>query len=174
MKSNKGFSLVFILIGILIIIMVGASGYFVWHQQASVAKQNTQKNENNTNNTAQSSTDYKKQDVKPNIDKPNSEKYQAVYLSDGNIYFGELTALSDGSFELAKVFYLNGGEYEGNGKISYKNNVNVSLDVLYKNEYSTKKLTLTKQDVIKWEDMDSSSEISNAIVTYKKDGLMQQ
>jgi len=173
MKNKKGFSLAFILIGIVIITMVGAIGYFVWHQQTNETKQNTQANENKNSSSPQSNTNSSEQEVIPEIVKPDSKKYQAVYLSDGKIYFGELTALADGSFELARVSYLNGGAYEGNGKISYKNNENVTLDVLYKNEYNTKQLTLNKQDVIKWEDIDSSSDISTAIEAYNNDVMTQ-
>lgn len=174
MKNKKGFSLVFMLIGILTIAMVGAIGYFVRHQQTNGTKQNTLLNENINSSKQQSNANSNKQDVTPEEVKPDSNKYQAVYLSDGKIYFGELTALSDGNFELVGVFYLNGGAYEGNGKISYKNNESVSLAVLYKNEYKTKKLSLSKQDIIKWEDMDSSSNIPTAIEEYNKDSRAQR
>lgn len=103
-------------------------------------------------------------------DAPKQESYQAVYLADGKIYFGKLSQNTDGGYTLARVFYINGGEYAGNGNLTYSQGANVSLSVLFRDTFGTEKLTLKKEEVTKWENMDNSSQIPQAINEYIRYG----
>lgn len=174
-KSTKNKLIIIIILTIVIIIIAFFTlTYILLKYRSNNSNRNTQPiSTQNVSNTAMYN-DLKKDsentvpETGSNVNKPNQETYQAVYLKDGKIYFGKLTLNTDGGYTLANVFYLKGGKYIGNGKISYDKGESVSLSVLSSQTNTTNKLDLKKDEVSKWENMDNSTDVPKAINEYIK------
>ena len=96
------------------------------------------------------------------------DKFQAVFLSNGQVYFGRLSAVNDRYMQLTNVFYLErqitaGAEAEATTEPSGNDN-NFQLlkysDVLYG---SDDLMVISRDDIIRYENLNPNGVIARAI-----------
>ncbi len=96
--------------------------------------------------------------------KLDENAYQAVFLADGQVYFGNVTDLSDDYIELSNVFYLNVNSAEAASDAD--NNVSLvklgcelhgPVDVMF----------INRSTVTFWENLKDSGKVAQAIDTWK-------
>ncbi len=98
----------------------------------------------------------------------DSEKLQAVFLSDGQTYFGRIRSLNDRYLRLDTVFYsLYGGkvqpdEHPGQGALSV-------FKLGCERHAPTDQMVINRQQVAYWENLKSDSPVITAINKYVKD-----
>ncbi|HSH55935.1 MAG TPA: hypothetical protein VK983_03855 [Candidatus Limnocylindrales bacterium] len=96
-------------------------------------------------------------------------KYQAVFLNNGQVYFGNIKTLGGKFIDLQNIYYLqtNGGASNANTQAT--DNSNVSLVKLGCELHAPFDQMIINQDqVIFWENLQDSSQVVKAIAEYKK------
>lgn len=89
-------------------------------------------------------------------------KYQAVFVDNGQVYFGKLNKSGDDFFQLTDVFYLQAGT------IGLDQTSNLSLVKLGNEAHGPEdKMQINKDHVLFIEDMKSDSKVVKAIQDYK-------
>lgn len=137
-KSHKRKSLVTTIVAILAVALVVLGGYIVFSKMQSGA---------------------------PGID---STKYQAVSLSDGQLYFGKLSSIDSSHLKLTDVYYLQPQTGESSNSSSLQNSTsgqsNFKLikftDVIYGPE---DEMIITKSQVLFYENIDSDGKVAELI-----------
>lgn len=125
------------LISFLLIVLVGLTCWLVWSTQAS-----------------------------PEDDMIEADKYQAVFLSNGQIYFGKLASHSDRYMKLTNVFYLErqlGADSDGQTELPSGDNSFQLLkysDVLYGSEDL---MVISRDDIIRYENLSPNGVVGRAI-----------
>ena len=102
-----------------------------------------------------------------NYDKSiSSETYQAVFLTNGQVYFGQLDNLGMGMMELKDVYYLQVSEdlqAQEEGKEAQQSFTLVKLgDELHK---PTSEMAVSKRQILFWENLQSDSPVLQTILT---------
>lgn len=103
----------------------------------------------------------------------DSDKYQAVFLSNGQVYFGKLTIVNNDFMKLTNVFYLERQLTTGTGDTTNEESTdqpttsgdnNFQLlkysDVLYGSEDA---MIISKDDIIRYENLRSDGVVAKAI-----------
>lgn len=95
------------------------------------------------------------------------DKYQAVFLNNGQVYFGNIRTLNDKHLNLVNIYYLqtNGSEEQATQQT---NNVSlVKLGCELHAPYD--QMVINKEQVLFWENLQDGSQVVKAIAQYKKD-----
>lgn len=96
------------------------------------------------------------------------EKYQAVYLTDGNYYYGKLTDKNDEYFQLTDVYYLTQGqagtESEGGAGESTKLELVTLSSMVHSPE---NQMTILKDHVVFFENIKSDGDVAKIIQDIK-------
>jgi len=101
----------------------------------------------------------------------NKNEYQAVFLQNGQDYFGKLTAMNSNYFKLTDVYYL---QSSGSGSSSSSNNSSSSSDnstlVKLGSEIHAPEdeMIIAKDQVLFYENIKSSGKVAQAISQYQK------
>lgn len=109
---------------------------------------------------------YKKKDVLPGV---NKDKYQALFLTNGQVYFGKLKQSDSKTVEMNNIFYLQvqqkvqpkPEEAEGNGEtqlIKLGGELHGPDDEMF----------IDRSQVLFWENLKDDSKVVQAISQYKK------
>lgn len=96
------------------------------------------------------------------------DKYQAVFLNNGQVYFGKINAIGNKNIDLQNIYYLqtSGGE---TGQASATTAANVSLVKLGCELHAPyDQMIINSDQVIFWENLQDSSQVVKAITEYKK------
>lgn len=92
------------------------------------------------------------------------ESWQAVFLSNNQVYFGKLTQLKNGYFELDNVFYLQSGQ---NVNDSQKESTSINLIKLGSEVHGPEdNMYISEKQVLFWENLKSDSKIVKIINGY--------
>lgn len=128
-----------------------------------------------TNDLQKQTDDFKKQGdelnkLKATTGAENIDKkaFQAVFLKNGQVYFGKITKLNDAQLTLEKIYYLKSGSTTG--KINPDSpGANASL-VKLGNELHGPQDTMyiERKEVDFWENLKPTGEVSKAIAIYEK------
>ncbi len=97
----------------------------------------------------------------------DSNKYQAVFLEDGQVYFGKLKIGSNGYMKLTNVFYLQ----TKTDNINTEKNDGTNLDLIkLGNEVHgpSDEMMINKDKVLYFENLESNGKVSDAINRYTK------
>jgi phosphorylcholine metabolism protein LicD len=97
-----------------------------------------------------------------------TSRYQAVFLTNNQVYFGKVTSLNDKSVVLTDVFYI---ETPNNSQNSASTtNTNYTLRKLGDSELHAPedKMVISRSQVIFWENLKDSSQVVTKIKEYKK------
>jgi hypothetical protein len=106
----------------------------------------------------------------------DGDKYQAVYLTDGSVYFGKLHLLSDGSSRLTDVYYPQKAQASDSSKASdqsttdSKTPTQSSSLIKFGSELlgGEDQIIFNKTQVAYWVNLKSDSKVTKAIQSYKK------
>lgn len=95
--------------------------------------------------------------------------YQAVFLNNGQVYFGNIQSLSDKFIDLQNIYYLQTNNQNSSDQSSSSNN-NVSLVKLGCELHAPyDQMVINRDQVIFWENLKDSGQVVKAIAQYKKD-----
>jgi hypothetical protein len=100
---------------------------------------------------------------------PDSSKYQAVFMTNGQVYFGKLTKLSSKYTELSKVYYLQVQQpVQPSTGAKTSSNSQVSLTKLGNELHGpTDRMHISNDQVLFWEDLKDNSTVMKAIKNYE-------
>ena len=98
----------------------------------------------------------------------NQDKYQAVFLNNGQVYFGNIKRLNTSSINLQNIYYLQTNSAEGQAAAEANSNVSlVKLGCELHAPYD--QMIINRDQVIFWENLQDNSQVVKAIAQYKKD-----
>lgn len=94
----------------------------------------------------------------------DSSKYQAVYLMNGQIYFGKLTQQGDSHLKLTNVYYLQTAAGDEKSDTTQQANDNAQLIKLSKAIYDpSDEMIISKDQVLYFQNLTSDSRASKLI-----------
>lgn len=95
----------------------------------------------------------------------NTDRYQAIWLTDKSLYFGKLHAVNNEYYQLTDVFYTQVAQTTDNKDAA--NSPNVQL-VKLGNElpYAEDAIMIPKQQVLFYENLKTDSKVTQAIQSY--------
>ncbi len=114
------------------------------------------------------------------LPRPDGSTYQAVFLTNGQVYFGKLSGESTRTPKLEDVFYLQANQALQQGQPSEARAATGTPGTAPSPQFSLAKLGkaeihgpqdrlfLNKQQVLFWEDLRSDSQVVKTIAEYKK------
>jgi hypothetical protein len=95
------------------------------------------------------------------------DRYQAVFLNNGQVYFGNIHSLSNKYIDLQNIYYLQTNNGATDQQAS--SNTNVSLVKLGCELHAPyDQMVINRDQVIFWENLKDSSQVVKAIADYKK------
>lgn len=100
----------------------------------------------------------------------DGSKYQAVFLTNGQVYFGKLTDNGGDYIKLTDIFYL---QQQDQSKVQQKSSStdqsNLTLIKLGKELHApADEMNISRQQVLFWENIQDSGKVKQAIDDYKK------
>lgn len=96
----------------------------------------------------------------------DDNRYQAVFLNNGQVYFGKISNLNDKFIDLRNIYYL---QTSGGGEAEAQASSNVSLVKLGCELHAPfDQMVINYDQVIFWENLQDSSQVVKAINDYKK------
>lgn len=99
----------------------------------------------------------------------NSKEYQALFLNNGQVYFGKLSTLNDKYVVITKVFYIENGTQSTTTQQQTAAN-NYTLRKLGTTELHAPedKMVVNKDQITFWENLKDSSQVVTKINEYYK------
>lgn len=99
----------------------------------------------------------------------NDKEYQAVFLNNGQVYFGKIDTLNDKYVVLTQVFYIEGSAQSSTQTQQTASN-NYTLRKLGTTELHSPedKMVINKTQVTFWENLKDSSQVVTKILEYNK------
>lgn len=104
---------------------------------------------------------------------PDPKLYQAVFLTNGQVYFGKIKKLSRGNIVLTDIFYLQvvqplqqkpaEGQQPQNQQQPQVNLVKIGSEI----HGPTDKMVIQKSNVVFWEDIKPDGTVAKAIAEFK-------
>jgi hypothetical protein len=136
-NSGNGRKLVATIVSLVVLLALIIAGLWIWQSKAA-----------NADNT--------------NID---ANKYQAVFMTNGQVYFGHLASLGGEYVELTDIYYLQvQQDVQPSGNNVNNSNSKVSLTKLGSELHGpTDKMNIAKDQVLFWEDLKDDSSVVKAI-----------
>lgn len=98
--------------------------------------------------------------------------YQAVFLNNGQVYFGHISTVGNKTVDLQNIYYLqtSGGANGDTQAAASTSATNVSLVKLGCELHAPyDRMLINSDQVIFWENLQDSSQVVQAIAKYKKD-----
>ncbi len=101
----------------------------------------------------------------------NGKEYQALFLTNGQVYFGKLTN-TDGTYvKLTDIFYLQVQQQVQPSSTTSNQQPQVSLAKLGGELHGPEDVMyVSRQQVLFWENLKASGKVSQAIASYKAGG----
>ena len=131
---------------VLVVLVIAGAGAFAWMQKAN------------------SSSSY-----------IQTDKYQALFLTNSQVYFGKLQRLNDGSYRLTDVYYIQSNEQtnptsqEASDPAKDQSNKQPTLVKLGDELHGpTDEIIIRDNQVLFWENLKPDAKVSKAIEAYKK------
>jgi hypothetical protein len=104
----------------------------------------------------------------------NSKEYQAIFLTNGQVYFGKFTHVDSTYVELTKIFYLQVQQQVQPGQTSTNSQQQVSLAKLGGELHGPEdEMFINRDQILFWENLKPSGKVSTAIANYYKTGSAQ-
>jgi hypothetical protein len=95
------------------------------------------------------------------------DKYQAVFLNNGQVYFGHIDSLNAKYINLANIYYLQTNDSSAQAATSSTNVSLVKLGCELHAPYD--QMVVNRDQVIFWENLKDTSQVVKAIAQHKKD-----
>jgi hypothetical protein len=97
----------------------------------------------------------------------DNNRYQAVFLSSGQVYFGKITEITKDTMKLEDIFYLKTGSVDKTGNPIP--GTDVSLTKLGAELHSPDDtMFIERKNLSFWENLKADGQVSKAIAAYKK------
>lgn len=101
------------------------------------------------------------------------DKYQAVFLNNGQVYFGSIKGIGNKSLDLQDIYYLQTST-GANTSANTQSSTNVSLVKLGCELHGPyDRMLINSDQVIFWENLQDTSQVVKAINNYKSSGSKQ-
>jgi hypothetical protein len=101
----------------------------------------------------------------------NGKEYQALFLTNGQVYFGKLTSTESSYVKLTDIFYLQVQQQVQPSSSSSNQQPQVSLAKLGGELHGPEdEMFVSRQQVLFWENLKPSGKVSQAIASYKAGG----
>ncbi|MDB5181327.1 MAG: hypothetical protein JWP13_90 [Candidatus Saccharibacteria bacterium] len=98
------------------------------------------------------------------------DKFQAVFLNNGQVYFGNIKDLNGKYINLNNIYYLQTSGANGQAAAATTDSSNVSLVKLGCELHAPyDQMVINRDQVIFWENLKDDSQVAKAIAQYKKD-----
>ena len=132
---------------VIIVLLIGAVVYFAYFNKSGINLVNNKKE-----------TEQK------------SDKYQAVFLTNGQVYFGKLEDKGGDYVKLTDIYYLQAQDkvQPKENAEENKNDSNLTLIKLGKELHApADEMNISRQQVLFWEDITKDGKVMKAIEEYK-------
>ena len=97
-----------------------------------------------------------------------TKQFQALFLTNGQVYFGHLAGINNGYVKLTDIFYLQVQQQVQPGSSSNTQNPNVSLAKLGNELHGPEDAMYVSRDqVLFWENLKNSGKVVQAIQSYQ-------
>lgn len=101
----------------------------------------------------------------------NSKEYQAIFLSNGQVYFGKLDTLNSQYAKMTDIFYLQVNQSVQPKQNSSSQPQNVSLVKLGNELHGPEDaMIINRQQILFWENLKPTGKVSQAIKRYQQTG----
>ena len=145
-----------VILALLIVLLAGAVGYMYTSQasKSTVAEKKITdlesqfKQLNETNNAAKNN----------NLDKVEKDKFQSVFLTGGQVYFGKITNITDTQVTLENIYYLRDNSGSDQSLVKLGSELHGPED----------KMFIERKNVQFWENLKPDSQVAKAIADYEK------
>ena len=104
----------------------------------------------------------------------NKNAYQAVFLTNGQVYFGKLHRSSPGYLRLTEIYYLqvqqpqpDGSPVAGADKNAQKPTDSKLIKLGQELHAPEDQMTISKDQILFWENLKSNGKVAQAITNYK-------
>lgn len=99
----------------------------------------------------------------------NTKEYQALFLTNGQVYFGHLTGVNNGYVKLTDIYYLQVQQQVQPGQSTTSGQQpNVSLAKLGNELHGPEdQMYVSREQVLFWENLKSSGKVTQAIKNYQ-------
>lgn len=105
------------------------------------------------------------QPVKHLNDQVEKDKFQAVFLAGGQVYFGKITHIDEATLTLENIYYLKTGGIEMDGTLKGE----VSLSKLGKELHSPEDvMNIERKNILFWENLKDDGKVVQAIKVFEK------
>lgn len=95
---------------------------------------------------------------------PNSKKFQAVFLTNGQVYFGKLSGLGGAYASLNDVYYIQSGAPQPGASPAPSAQPNLSLVQLGQEIHGPEKqMQIASSQIVFWEDLKDDGKVVQAI-----------
>ncbi len=163
-KKTKSYALI-LLLGVVVLVASGLVAFYEAQNSKNVAVnkkieslQSKLKVLDDTNNAAKNN----------NLDKVDKNKFQAVFLDGGQVYFGRITDISNTQITLTNIFYLNTNQKTDSSNVNNPTG-DASLIKRGKELHGPEdKMFIERKKTIFWENLKPDGEVSKTIAEYKK------
>lgn len=148
-ESNKGATISVKTIGIiLLVIVVLGGGYYLLTNKNAIDLGGSKSSE----------------------EKKNDNKYQAVFLTNGQVYFGKLKDDGGNYVKLTDIYYLQAKDQNVQPKdAAAADQSNLTLIKLGKELHApADEMNISRQQVLFWENINDDGKVMQAIQEYKK------
>jgi hypothetical protein len=98
----------------------------------------------------------------------DDSKLQAVFLQTGQVYFGDIKALTPKYIELENIYYLQTSSTDTTATTSANSNVSlVKLGCELHAPFD--RMVINREQVTFWENLQDNGQVAKAVATFKKD-----
>jgi hypothetical protein len=100
-----------------------------------------------------------------------AKQYQALFLTNGQVYFGHLTGINNDYVKLTTIYYLQVQQQVQPGQTQNSQQPNVSLAKLGNELHGPEdSMYVSRTQVLFWENLKDSGKVVQAIQSYQKNG----
>jgi hypothetical protein len=144
----------------ILVVALGLSvaGLVLSEQQAKESKQQSQRLEARIAKLEDASAFDEKQVAK--------DQYQAVFMANGQVYFGHITAITKDTTKIEDVFYLNQGGVDKTGAAT---TAGISVVKLGGEPHAPDdSMIIERKNISFWENIKNDGQVAKAITQYKQ------
>lgn len=103
----------------------------------------------------------------------DNDKYQAVFFTNGQVYFGKLDQVNAGYFKLTDVFYIQAQEASGNSENPQQtasDSTDIRLIKLGSEVHGPDdEMIISKEQILFFENLKKDGKVSDSIIKYNKE-----
>jgi len=97
----------------------------------------------------------------------DKSKYQAVFLNNGQVYFGNVTALNDNYVRMTNIYYLTQGSTSGTSSSSNNNYSLVKLGCQQIHD-PLDEMVINRSQVTFWENLNANGKVVSSIKQFQQ------